>query len=146
MPDPVTIPRHIFKQPYYHETSIPGCASCQAPADAPQHYTAPVELSDTGRKWLDAMREADRQIAAISTTVVAPLAEKRETALRNLQAEIGDSEAATVDGRPVILWAYRKPAAGFDLDALRRDHPEIAAAYANTKRPARPFAIVEDAG
>jgi putative phage-type endonuclease len=49
-----------------------------------------------------------------------------------LRAAMGDAEVATVDGVPVFSLRAQERR-DIDRDALRRDHPDIAAAYETTK-------------
>ncbi|MFG1997896.1 hypothetical protein ACGFNU_01960 [Spirillospora sp. NPDC048911] len=94
-----------------------------------------VDLGEQ-RAWIDALRKVDLELARLT--------EVRGWIVHRLQESMGDAEEARVDGRAVITWAWTKPATYLDRKALEDAHPEIAARFVRTKRPARPFRLAAD--
>lgn len=145
MPD--TVKRHVFK-PVRHAfdgapaTVIELCAECHASREAEQHLKA-IELTDVGQAWLAELRTVADAIKA-TEALLEPLGERRAVAVRNLQAEMGDAEAATIGGRPVLTWAWSKPGDGIDLERLKREWPDVYAQLYKPNKAARPFKPLGD--
>lgn len=136
MPETI-VKRHVFVAKDPREDFPRECVECATRADHEWHLQA-VELSDTGQAWAAELAAVNASIKAVEQLLV-PLEERRTAAVRNLQAEIGDAEAATIDGKLVVLWTWSKPGDAIDLAALKRDHPAIYEAYYKPKKAARPF-------
>jgi predicted phage-related endonuclease len=97
----------------------------------------PVDLAPDVAALLTLYREADQRIRELT---------ERKTKLAELiQSALGDSTEGRIDGRPVITWAWSKPATRIDADALKRDHPDLYAKYLREKKPARPFKLLDGA-
>lgn len=137
-----TVKRHV----YVPERTVAigeersACAECAAPEGAAQHLAA-VELSETGRNWHRQLRDLDRQLAAVKTNLIEPLEAQRAIAVRNLQAELGDAEAATIGGRPVVTWVASKPGDGIDLGRLKAEYPDLYTKLYKPAKAARPFKV-----
>jgi hypothetical protein len=94
-----------------------------------------TELDPAGAAWLKAAQAASAEIARLT--------EIRDRAIEHIQAEMGDSETATIDGRPAVTWAWSQPSKRLDKKALEADHgPEFVARYLVEAKAARPFRIV----
>ena len=55
----------------------------------------------------------------------AELAEIEASAKAAIQAALGDAEAGTIDGRPVVTWKFVKRRS-IDQQLLKQLHPEVA--------------------
>lgn len=100
---------------------------------------ASTELDAATAAWLEAARAASKEIARLS--------EIRDRALGHVKHAMGDAEAATVNGKPAVTWAWSKPGQRLDRKKLEGDFgPEVIAKYLVDNQPARPFRIVLEDG
>jgi hypothetical protein len=58
-------------------------------------------------------------------------------------AWMGDADTITKDGRNVLTFRFQKGRAGFDAAGLKRDHPELHAAYMTQGSPFRVMRTVK---
>lgn len=94
-----------------------------------------TELDATTAAWLEAARVANREIARLS--------EIRDRALDHVKHAMGDAEAATVNGRPAVTWAWSKPGQRLDRKKLEGDFgADVVAKYLVDNQPGRPFKII----
>lgn len=107
----------------------------QTPAgDEQPREPVEADLTDIG-PWIAERRCIQAQIDGLITT--------RDALDERIKNRMGEAETALVGGTPVIRWAYTRPAPYLDKKALEKDHPEIAAAYTRTKRPARRYVFLK---
>lgn len=95
-----------------------------------------IDLDSTTAAWLEAARKAKAGIVKYQEII--------DRAREHVEAAMGDAEEARVGGRAVVSWAWSKPSTYIDKKALEADHPGLAAQYAKTKKPSRPFKLLED--
>lgn len=93
-----------------------------------------TELDPQAAAWLEAARAANTEIARLT--------EIRDRAIGHVKNALGDNEQATIDGRPVVAWAWSKPGKRLDRKALERDFGDLRA-YEIENTPARPFKILD---
>lgn len=97
--------------------------------------TTSTELDATAAAWLEAARAANAEIARLS--------EIRDRALDHVKNAMGDHEAATVNGKPAVTWAWSKPGQRLDRKKLEEAYgTETIAGYLVPNQPARPFKII----
>jgi hypothetical protein len=94
-----------------------------------------TDLDATAAAWLQAARAAGKEIARLE--------EIRDRALFHVKEAMGDTEQATVNGRPAATWAWSKPGQRLDRKKLEEAYgQEEIARYLVDNKPARPFKIV----
>jgi len=94
-----------------------------------------IELDAATAAWLQAARNA--------TAEIARLTEVRDVAIQHVKDALGECAEARVGGKPVVTWAYSKPAEYIDKKGLEAAHPAIAAMFTRLKSPARPFRLLD---
>jgi hypothetical protein len=98
-----------------------------------------TELDTTAAAWLQAARAA--------TAEITRLTEIRDRALDHVKQAMGDSEAATINGRPAVTWAWSKPGQRLNRTKLEEAFGvEVIAGYLVDNKPSRPFRILEEDG
>lgn len=95
-----------------------------------------TELDTTAAAWLEAARAANAEITRLTGI--------RDRAIQHVKDVMGDAEEASVNGRPVVSWAWSKPGQRIDKNALEADHgPQFLAKYLVDNKPARPFRLLD---
>jgi len=98
-----------------------------------------TELDATATAWLQAARAADKEIARLS--------EIRDRAAYHVKEAMGDTETATVNGKPAVTWAWSKPGQRLDRKKLEGDFGAgVIAGYLVDNKPSRPFRIILEDG
>lgn len=87
------------------------------------------------RAWITACHDWTAQIAELT--------DKRNRAYQLIKDRLGDSTEARISGRPVVSWAWSKPAEYIDAKALKAEMPEVAAKFTKLKAAARPFKLLD---
>ena len=94
-----------------------------------------TELDPTIAAWVQAARAAADQITYYQ--------EIKARAVEHIQAAMGDATEATVDGKPVVSWAWSKPGQRLDRNKLEGDFgADVIAQYLVDNKPARPFRLL----
>lgn len=94
-----------------------------------------TELGPTTVAWLKAAQAASAEIARLT--------EIRDRAVEHVQAAMGDTEQATIGGKPAVTWAWSKPGQRLDRKKLEENFgADVIAGYLVDSKPARPFKIV----
>lgn len=94
-----------------------------------------IELDTQARTLLETYKTA-RANAAQWEEVAA-------TTRAQLEAVLGDAQAATIDGQKAISYAWSKPVERLDTKRLKAERPDIAAAFMAPALPTRSFRLVE---
>ena len=98
-----------------------------------------TELDTTAAAWLQAARAANAEIARLT--------EIRDRAIDHVKHAMGDTETATVNGKPAVTWAWSKPGQRLDRKKLEEAYgASVIAGYLVDNQPARPFRIVLEDG
>jgi predicted phage-related endonuclease len=116
----------------------PGLDGTAAASVVLQRVWSPVDRveaanDDDVRRWRELLQVRD---------AIAELEARKRELEQELQRRMAD---ATVlqgpGGQRLATWRPRKGSTRIDLDALRRDHPDIAQAYARESEPGRTFRL-----
>jgi hypothetical protein len=95
-----------------------------------------TELNGTAAAWLTAARTAAAEIARLS--------EIRDRALEHVKEALGDHETGTLAGKPVVTWAWSRPARRLDRKKLEEAYgKDVIDGYLVDARPARPLRILD---
>ena len=96
----------------------------------------PTDLSPDGRKALEVLRAARRQLAYYKQLA--------DEARAEIEAELGDRyDEATIGGEPVVTYKHVK-SQRLDTAALKEALPDIVAHYSKTTESRR-FVVIEGA-
>ena len=99
--------------------------------------TSATELDAPTAAWLKAARAANTEIARLT--------EIRDRAIDHVKNVMGDSEAATVNGKPAATWSWSKPGQRLDRKKLEENFgKDVIAGFLVDNQPARPFRILLD--
>lgn len=94
-----------------------------------------AELDPATAAWLQAARAAKKEIDRLTAIY--------DRAIGHVQAAMGDSEAATVGGKPAVTWTWSRPSKRLDRKKLEEAYgADEIARYLVDAKPARPFRIV----
>jgi len=94
-----------------------------------------IEAVEETLTMLEALRKAKAEIKALEETA--------DTAALAIKALLGDAEALTLNGKPLVTWKSSKPAQRFDTSAFKEAHPDLYTAFLKAGEPARRFLIKE---
>ena len=107
--------------------------------DAFEQPAASVELDAVSAGWVEAIRQADAQIARYT--------EIRARAAEHVQEAMGDAAEATIGGQPAVSWKPSKPGMRLDRGKLEEAYgADVIAGYLVPSKPARPFRLLDTGG
>jgi putative phage-type endonuclease len=92
-----------------------------------------IEAVEETLTMLEALKKAKAEIKALEETA--------DTAALAIKALLGDAEALTLNGKPLLTWKSSKPAMRFDTAAFKLAHPALYSAFLKAGEPARRFLI-----
>ena len=101
----------------------------------------PTDLSPDGRKALEVLRAARRQLAYYKQ--LADEARAEIEAERLVMTTVYDFEALSIDGEPVVTYKQIK-SHRLDTAALKKALPDVVAHYSKTTESRR-FVVIEGA-
>lgn len=122
----------------YVIADVPPAPTCDADVRALFPTSAAgktIEAVEETLTMLEALRKAKAEIKALEETA--------DTAALAIKALLGDAEALTLNGKPLVTWKSSKPAQRFDTSAFKEAHPDLYTAFLKAGEPARRFLIKE---
>ncbi len=94
-----------------------------------------TELDATTTAWLQAARTAKAEIDRLT--------EIYDRACYHVKEAMGDTETATIGGKPAVTWAWSRPGQRLDRKKLEEAFgTDVIAGYLVDNKPSRPFRIV----
>lgn len=101
--------------------------------------------NSTAGKSVEAVEETLTMIEALrkAKAEIMQLEETADTAALAIKALLGDAEALTLNGKPLVTWKSSKPAQRFDTSAFKEAHPDLYTAFLKAGEPVRRFLIKE---
>lgn len=98
-----------------------------------------LDLSPTD---VDDLADVLDELRAVQSTLKAVAAQEKRLKVA-VKERLGAHTDGYVAGELAVTWRASKPVTRIDLDALRRDHPALAAEYAVTGNPVRSLRLKE---
>lgn len=101
--------------------------------------------SSAAGKTIEAVEETLTMLEALkkAKAEIKQQEEIADTASLAIKALLGDAEALTLNGKPLLTWKSSKPAMRFDSKAFQIEHPELYQQFLKAGEPSRRFLIKE---